>query len=353
MQILIVGLGISGTNIAAEALNRGIKVKVIDLPQENTPSKTAAGMFNPITFRLPTLTKDASKYFAVLNSFYSKLEQETGEKFYFPLPYTRIFSSPEEQNNWIHRCTRESFRKYASSHIQNYTAPISAPYGGAEVYEAGYVETEKMLKAYRKKLLNENLLIQEYFDHNNLGFDSYNVSYLSQKGSLKADYIIFAEGPQIIDNPLFQFLPFRPVKGEVLTIKIKDFEPRRIISKGMFLIPKGNQLFYAGATYSHDNLDTIPSVQAKQKILGKIEKLVDKPVEVVEHRAGIRPATKDRNPLIGKHPQHSRILLFNGMGSKAISTTPYLASELLNYLEYGTPVNPEVDLNRFAPEGTK
>lgn len=348
MQILIVGQGISGTNLAAEALRRGISIRVIDHPKKDTPSKTAAGMFNPVTFRVPTLSKNAREYFSVLNQFYTNMENETGTRFYQPMPYTRLFSSPEEQNNWIHKCAQGAFREFASDEIHQYSTPISAPLGGAEVFSAGFVESRKMLAGFKEKLLQDNLLIEECFNFDRLKIHENKVCYQTQKEILEADYIIFADGPQVMRNPLFNFLPFRPVKGEVLTLKIKDFVPERILSKGMFLIPKGNDLFYAGSTYSHKSLNTNPTDDDKQKILQTIEKFIKRPIEIIEHRAGIRPATKDRNALIGKHPKYPRAALFNGMGSKAVSMTPLLASVLLNHLEFGTVIDKTVDLNRFV-----
>lgn len=351
MQILIIGQGISGTNLAFEARKRNIITYIIDNSKKQTPSKTAAGMFNPVTFRVPTLSKDASVYFSELKEFYSGLERETGESFFHPMPYSRLFSSAEEQNNWIHRCARESFREFASDQIEDYPTPLSAQFGGAQVFNAGFVDTEKMLSSFRKKLIKNNKLIAEQFDYSKLKINDEYVSYPTQTGVVvKADYIIFAEGPDVMQNPLFNFLPFRPVKGQVLTIKIKGFRPERILSKGMFLIPRGNELFYAGATYSRDKLNTLPTDEGKQKILNKIKKMVDKPIELVDHRAGIRPATKDRNPMIGKHPQHHRAVLFNGMGSKAVSMTPQLADQLLDHLQFNIPLNSTVDLNRFVKD---
>lgn len=350
MQILIIGQGISGTNLAFEAIKRKITTYIIDNSQKLTPSKTAAGMFNPVTFRVPALSKDASTYFSGLQEFYTGLEHETGESFFYPMPYSRVFSSAEEQNNWIHRCTRKSFREFASDQIEDYPTPLSAEFGGAQVFKAGFVDTEKMLSSFKKKLKKNKRLITEQFNYSKLKINEENVSYLTQTGVIKADYIIFAEGPDVMQNPLFNFLPFRPVKGEVLTIKIKGFKPESILSKGMFLIPRGNELFYAGATYSRDKLNTLPTDEGKQKILNKIKKMIDKPIELVEHRAGIRPATKDRNPMIGKHPEHHRAVLFNGMGSKAVSMTPHLAGQLLNHLQFNTPLNSTVDLNRFVKD---
>ena len=347
MKIIIVGQGISGTNIAFEAIRRKHQIKVIDSPTPFSPSKIAAGMFNPVTFRVPTLSHNASTYFPLLKDFYSRLQGLTATPFYYPLPYTRLFSSAEEQNNWIHRCSREDFIQYASSKVKPYSEPLIAPYQGSEVYEAGYIETRTMLDAFRIYLKNHGALIEEPFQHDALEIQEDKISYTASGQQLTGDYIIFAEGPKVQSNPYFNGLPFKPVKGEVLDLRIRRFQQSRIFSKGMFLVPRGNSMYYAGATYANNENNNTPTEQGKEKIISKIKKLVNLPHEIVSHRAGVRPATKDRKPMIGRHPDFPRLLLFNGMGSKAVSTTPYLSSHLLNHIEYGTPVDSEVDLKRY------
>jgi glycine/D-amino acid oxidase-like deaminating enzyme len=60
--------------------------------------------------------------------------------------------------------------------------------------------------------------------------------------------------------------------------------------------------------------------------------LLDAPFTVTGQRAGIRPSTKDRRPLMGKHPIDENHFLFNGLGSKGISSAPTLAKEMLDFL---------------------
>ena len=62
---------------------------------------------------------------------------------------------------------------------------------------------------------------------------------------------------------------------------------------------------------------------------------------------GMRPTVPDRRPIIGKHPEYSRVAVFNGLGTKGVSLAPYFASILIQLLENGAPVNNEADVNRY------
>ena len=81
--------------------------------------------------------------------------------------------------------------------------------------------------------------------------------------------------------------------------------------------------------------------------MGKLNEILSVPYDVVEHKAGVRPAVRGRRPLLGEHPTNNRVLLFNGMGSKAVLMAPYLAKHMVEYLTQGNPLLPEIDLKRF------
>ena len=70
------------------------------------------------------------------------------------------------------------------------------------------------------------------------------------------------------------------------------------------------------------------------------------PYEIVGHVAGVRPAVKDRRPLIGESPVKKNVFIFNGMGTKGALLAPYWAAHLASHLFDGQPVDSEVSLFR-------
>ncbi|MEL7021711.1 MAG: hypothetical protein AAGK47_08885, partial [Bacteroidota bacterium] len=61
-----------------------------------------------------------------------------------------------------------------------------------------------------------------------------------------------------------------------------------------------------------------------------------------------RPTVKDRRPFLGKHPDFSRLAIFNGLGTKGASLGPYFAQQMTNHLLQQTALEPDVDITRFA-----
>ncbi len=70
--------------------------------------------------------------------------------------------------------------------------------------------------------------------------------------------------------------------------------------------------------------------------------------EIVNHQAGIRPTVNDRRPLMGLHPQHPTLAVFNGLGTKGVMLAPYFAYQLYSFLELNKPLDVEVDIKRCA-----
>jgi glycine/D-amino acid oxidase-like deaminating enzyme len=71
------------------------------------------------------------------------------------------------------------------------------------------------------------------------------------------------------------------------------------------------------------------------------------PVEVIQHKYGIRPATTDRKPFLGKHPEHQSVYIFNGFGAKGVSLIPYFGQMMSDYIIESKPLFKEVDISRY------
>ena len=190
-------------------------------------------------------------------------------------------------------------------------------------------------------------------------FSAYNGTLIRQGSALSLRYsddyyngieetIIYCEGFNAINNPYFNYLPFSPVKGELLDIKIHEINIQEIINQGAFVIPLGDDVYRLGATYSWHELDFIPTEQGRNELMGKYQKLMKPEMKIGSHRAGVRPATKDRRPFIGMHPEFENVGIFNGLGSKGVSLAPYFAKQFVDFLVNDKELHPEVNINRFA-----
>jgi glycine oxidase len=144
-------------------------------------------------------------------------------------------------------------------------------------------------------------------------------------------------------------VPFKPTKGQILTVKTDgSLTADRIYNQQFLLFPtEEKDVFKLGATYEWDVLNEIPTKKSTEELLAKAEKVLNVKFEVLEERAAIRPTVIDRRPVIGVHPEHENLLLFNGMGTKGVMIAPYFAKHLIDFIYDNQELDAEANLNRF------
>jgi glycine/D-amino acid oxidase-like deaminating enzyme len=185
---------------------------------------------------------------------------------------------------------------------------------------------------------------EEHFEIAALRSEADFVSYKD----LRAHSIIFCEGAAAGQNPYFKNLPFVPAKGECLILHIPDFYSDKIINGEVFIMPWNKpDEYYCGSTHDWYFDDALPSEKGRRELLGGLQVILKSRYKILEHHAAIRPTVKDRRPFIGFTKLNSRVGIFNGMGTKGISLTPYFARHFVGHLTTGEPLMNEVDINRF------
>jgi len=148
-------------------------------------------------------------------------------------------------------------------------------------------------------------------------------------------------------NPFFSELPLDGAKGELLLIKAPYLKLDVIVNTSIFILPLGNDIFKVGSTYNWTDKSNTPTPEGKQELLYKLQEILSCDFEVISHYAGVRPTVKDRKPLVGTHSVHKRIHVLNGLGTRGVMLGPAMAKELFDHIEFGMPLSPEVNINRF------
>ena len=343
VDFLLIGQGLAGTALSHRILSKGKSLMIYDLPESNKSSRVAAGLYNPVTGKKMVRTWLADQLFPEIEPFYTDLENLLGAKFLMKRPIYRPFLSIEEQNEWMGHSGDPLLQPFFE---KIYTRPLFEevvnPYGGILLKNAGYLDINTLLDSYAAYLLEKGCLRQEKWDENKLKFEDNGVVY----EDIRASAIVYCNGLGAMESSFFNRLPFAPVKGEILDIA-QEFHPDAIINRGVFRISLPNGLKRVGSTYSWHDLDTGPTERAKIELIEKLEKLVKIPQkEVIFHKYGIRPATKDRKPFLGKHPTQERVYIFNGFGAKGVSLVPYLSSKMIELLIEGKEPQKEVNIMR-------
>mgnify|MGYP001451299898 CR=1 FL=1 len=343
VDFLIIGQGISGTVLAKTIENNSLSYFILDKNNKITSSKVAAGIMQPISFKRCILSWRAEQFFEFSKLFYKKIDTLYKSNHFSPIKLVRIFSSFEEQNNWMGRSSSKIYEKHLGTEDHNYKNIINQ-YGSSEVKTAHRLKVGEFLKSSKiyfseKKSLNEESVdVNQIYKHNNM-FIYKNIS---------AKYIVMCQGVNSNENDVFNYLPIIPNKGELIEIQ-SNYLPKVMLSKGTFTLPFGKNKYTVGSTYNHRDLSENITLSAKNHLLSNFKKITPlNTFQIIDHKYGFRPTTKDRKPIIGEHPEIKNLYIFNGMGSKAVLMAPLLAKELIDNIIKNHPLHSEVSVKRFV-----
>jgi len=342
---IIIGQGLAGSILGYTLLKKNKSVLIIDSNEENASSKVAAGIFNPITGRKMVKTWLADQLFPFLHQFYKEMEKELETSFFHPTNMYFPFATQEKQNDWLLVQSNKYYKDYIVKFHEKglYNQFVKAEFGGMEVTQAGYLDIPKMLKALRIYLNKKSNLINEKVLASDFIFESETIKWKDYKGKK----LILCDGIWGLSSAFFPFLDFRPVKGEVLTVDFEQNHFRHVVNRNGWILPINNATQYKfGATYNNREVNSAPSAEGKNQLVERLENLVNLPYTIQEHKAGIRPATYDRRPFIGLHPENNMLGIFNGLGAKGVSLAPFLARHFVEFLHNEAPLMQEIDIVR-------
>ena len=346
VDYLIVGQGLAGSVLARTMLRAGKTVHVVDTHRVNSASRVAAGMFNPIVFKRLNKSWMADEALPFAADFYREWEQELGLHAWHPTPILRIFPSQEAANDFDARSAAEGFAHILHTNTRADGEAQDAPYGYGAVEGSGYLELGLLLDTQRQVWMDAGLHTEADWCEQDTKVTPEGITW----NGITAGHIVLCQGHALLDGTWFGDLPLRRTKGEVVDVCQPGLSLSHIVNNGRWAIPMGEGRFRLGATYEWHTGDPSITPEARALLLDKLAPVVGAHPEVQAQRGGIRPAVKDRRPLLGTHPQMARVHVFNGMGTRGVMIAPTVAEWMRDHL-LGTASIPQVaDVQRFRSE---
>lgn len=177
------------------------------------------------------------------------------------------------------------------------------------------------------------------------------VGVRTREGGIEAGSVLLAAGPWTgrLAAPLGVPLPVTPVRGQMLAYRGSGF-PRHIVwGAGGYLAPKPGGFLYAGATVEEVGFRSRTTIRGLAYLRRVARTLMPslRYKEVVSMWAGLRPATPDRLPVLGRLPGWRNVYIATGHFRNGILLAPItgrLMAQLM--LQEGT----EIPLEPFSPE---
>ena len=342
---ILVGQGIAGTSLAWHLIQAGKQVLVVNDSTRPSASLVAAGIYNPLTGRKLVKTWMADTIFPYAVHFYSQLEATLGGRFVHPLPIYRPYRTPEERKSFLAHASEADILEYIldQPESQSDIVGLHAPFGGLLVKGGGWIDLASLLEKSREGFIEKKQYLDCDFFTKKLEIKESSVVW----DGIEAGRVIFCQGVDARENSLFNWLPFNPVKGQILDVEFREYSAEKIVNQGIFILPSPEAGTYrVGATYSWHDLDWQITDDGREYLENKLLPLVLGTYAVRDQRAGLRPSSKDRRPLIGLHPLHRTVGVFNGLGTKGVTLAPYFANEFVQYLENDKELNSEVNIDR-------
>jgi glycine/D-amino acid oxidase-like deaminating enzyme len=342
---LIVGQGLAGTTLAMHLIRLGKRICVVNDSELPSSTKVAAGIFNPLTGKKLTKTWLADDIFPFARQFYAQMEQLLSARLVYEMPIFRPFRSIEEQNNFMARTAEPGVAPYivSESDLSNPPDHFNSDFGGLFVKQSGWVDLPLFLDKSRQFLQNNGCFSEKRFSANDLTFNKTSVHW----EGLTFGSAILCQGFQATKNHFFDWLPFAPVKGEMLEVATGQPLSPYIVNQGVFVLPVSERLCRVGATYSWHDLSWDNTDQAREELDSKFRQLYLEGYEIQNQTAGVRPSSGDRRPFVGMHPEFDRLGIFNGLGTKGVTLAPFFSSQLADHLENGKELNKQVNINRY------
>lgn len=342
-DVLLVGFGIAGMCVAKELKNRSKTFDIIS-DESQQSSRVAGGVLNPVVLKRYNLAWNAESFMPVAIEFYKQFNAEAEVSLFNQVPVLKLFSSVEDQNNWIVASDKPKLSPFINPEIFTPQWPVEGNFKAAEVLQTHLLNVKDVLNKHVDSYLVSHQFLAATFYHHQIEFENNTVTY---QGRTYRD-VIFCEGFGVSSNPFFNWLPIYGNKGEYLIFKSKALKANKSILKSRnFIIPLGDDIYKYGATYSRDSLNNKPTGAAREELEQRLSEMITCPYEIIDQVAGVRPTVRDRKPVLGVHPEHKNLYILNGFGSRGVMAAPSLSKQLLDLIFESKPPEAEFRLDRF------
>lgn len=328
MRFLIIGQGLAGSTLAWELHRRNVDFLVVDRPLGETASRVAAGLVNPMMGKVFRAGWRQAECMERAQEFYPETESRLGGVWWQKCPIWRELAGDDECEIWRERQQDEHTSCWAGPML-----PWPANWEGKGV--AGYTTGSYVLHAenFTNSVRTWLIKLQKFKETSILPEDI----IPTEKGVIwqgqEFDRVIWATGWEVCRHPHMSPLSGRPSKGTIIDIELPGFDWNAgILHYGHWLVYTHN-IWRLGATYAWvwDNTEEADHAAPIELLTGLAQHWKGTPI-VHRYRSAVRPTIRRSQPVAGPIPHLPHQIVFSGLGSKGVTTAPWVAKTLVEYL---------------------
>jgi len=367
-RVAVIGGGVIGLGIGWQLAKAGCRVTVFERDQAGEGASWAsAGMLSPLTeahLAESELVKLGLASAELYPAWVDELEDDSG----MAIDYTtegalKIALDRDDAREIEHLFETQGRLGLEVEWLRGAEArerePLLSPRVTAAISCAGdhQVDNRLMLKALVAALTKAGGAVREEAPVEKVEIENGRVRGIwVREEFIEADVVVLAAGcwsAAVAGMPEEAVPPVRPVKGQILAVQMEEgVQLQKVIwAPDAYLVPKKDGRLIIGATSEEKGFDTRLTAGGLFEILRgaweAVPGIYDLPV--LETWVGLRPASRDNAPILGKTGVEN-LILATGHFRKGILLTPVTAREIARLVLTGDPseVIAPFHLARFA-----
>jgi glycine oxidase len=354
-DVVVVGAGVVGLAIAWRARLRGLATLVVERGRAGDgASGVAAGMLAPVTeadFGEESLLALNLAGLERWPAFAAELSERSGHDTGYRRSGALVVAADRDDMGELRRLAELQHSlglvsRWLSGRACRELEPGLSPRvtGGIEAPDEGHVDPAATVQALRAAFLAEGgeLLEQTAVDTLEPEPGSARLAgvALGVGSRVRAERVVVAAGPWsagLAGLPPDAVLPVRPVKGQILTLRLPGDQPplaqRLVRTPRCYVVARADGRVVVGATTEERGFDrrvtaegVFRLLEAAREVLPGIDEL-----ELESACAGLRPGTPDNAPAVGRGAVEG-LIWATGHGRNGVLLSPITADAVVAYL---------------------
>ncbi len=352
---IIIGGGIIGLSLGWQLAKKGIEVEILERNTAGrSASRAAAGMLAPqaeMGFEDINLFYLCRKSLDMYPRFVEELYNDSGIK--VELERTGCILPGFDRDDAERLRRLYDFREKIGMPVVWLTGseareiePFLSPRCTGAIWIDGDAQINNRLMLDALKIAFAKCGGKLYEEHN---VEHINISNGKVTGirvhstELKFDNVVVAGGAwskQIPGLPENLMPPVRPVKGQIINLKLNDScrVTKVVRAPDVYLLPKSDGRLILGASVEEQGFDTEPTAGEIFRLLERgweaVPSIYDLPIESID--VGLRPGSRDHMPIVGDS-EIEGLFFATGHYRNGILLTPVTAFELSEWIATGNP----------------
>jgi glycine oxidase len=346
-DIIVIGAGIIGCAIAYELALRGARVRVFDARDIALgATQASAGVLAPYieAHEEGALRDLCTRSLALYDDFIARLRQDA----HGPTQYFRtgtLETASDDASAARLKATAAALdgmgvrAEYLESADVRRAEPALAPEtpGGLLVHTHGFVGARELAHALAEAAGRRGTPVERTCAVHRVTSDKTGISLDTDNGVVRASTIVLAAGSWTGQIPIAGVKPppVRPVRGQLLSLNWIGEPLKRVVwGPSCYLVPWTNGSLLVGATAEEAGFDERATVAGVRDLLDAVSELVPRAWQAGFSgvRVGLRPATPDELPMIGRSTVMDGLVYATGHYRNGILLAPLTAKLVADLL---------------------